>query len=442
MKVGRNDPCPCGSGKKHKNCCLGRAERISTSRADGVAVAVSWLQQQHRKAAARAYDDFVAAARLDPQQLDRLSQLSEGLQAMVSVNASEWLVAEGEIEVHGERRRAADLVLGPGGPPLAVEARQWIEGLARHPMGVYEIQEAVPGEGVWLKDATVAKAERLWVTERSASQSLVRWEILGARLMPVGEGWQFSGAVYPIPRDELLSLKAALSAAKRAGERPSGPIVACWLRHLTAPPPPLPELVDAGSGEALLLVTDHYEVTDWEDLAANLARQPEVQGDRENGWVWLEKVEGASYDRSKLALNPGTGRRLQVFARTLRRAEEGAAWLRQVAGGTLEHRTREISDPAAQLRLGPSAGTRPAPPAIPLPPEIHRELYRRWPEEPIPALGNLSPRQAMRTRAGRLKVIELLKEYELKEERSARERGLEPASFAFLWEELGIAPPK
>ena len=21
QKVGRNDPCPCGSGKKYKNCC-------------------------------------------------------------------------------------------------------------------------------------------------------------------------------------------------------------------------------------------------------------------------------------------------------------------------------------------------------------------------------------------------------------------------------------
>jgi preprotein translocase subunit SecA len=21
-KVGRNDPCPCGSGKKHKKCCM------------------------------------------------------------------------------------------------------------------------------------------------------------------------------------------------------------------------------------------------------------------------------------------------------------------------------------------------------------------------------------------------------------------------------------
>jgi hypothetical protein len=29
MKVGRNDPCPCGSGKKYKNCCLNRSERDS-----------------------------------------------------------------------------------------------------------------------------------------------------------------------------------------------------------------------------------------------------------------------------------------------------------------------------------------------------------------------------------------------------------------------------
>ena len=25
-KVGRNDPCPCGSGKKYKNCCLGKED--------------------------------------------------------------------------------------------------------------------------------------------------------------------------------------------------------------------------------------------------------------------------------------------------------------------------------------------------------------------------------------------------------------------------------
>jgi SWIM/SEC-C metal-binding protein len=24
-KIGRNEPCPCGSGKKYKRCCAGRA---------------------------------------------------------------------------------------------------------------------------------------------------------------------------------------------------------------------------------------------------------------------------------------------------------------------------------------------------------------------------------------------------------------------------------
>ena len=24
QKIGRNEPCPCGSGKQHKKCCLGK----------------------------------------------------------------------------------------------------------------------------------------------------------------------------------------------------------------------------------------------------------------------------------------------------------------------------------------------------------------------------------------------------------------------------------
>ena len=30
--TGRNDPCPCGSGKKYKNCCLTRSEAVSIAR--------------------------------------------------------------------------------------------------------------------------------------------------------------------------------------------------------------------------------------------------------------------------------------------------------------------------------------------------------------------------------------------------------------------------
>lgn len=33
-KIGRNDSCPCGSGKKYKKCCLGRPQNISAVKSD------------------------------------------------------------------------------------------------------------------------------------------------------------------------------------------------------------------------------------------------------------------------------------------------------------------------------------------------------------------------------------------------------------------------
>jgi tetratricopeptide (TPR) repeat protein len=29
-KIGRNDPCPCGSGKKYKRCCIGMQEKLDS----------------------------------------------------------------------------------------------------------------------------------------------------------------------------------------------------------------------------------------------------------------------------------------------------------------------------------------------------------------------------------------------------------------------------
>lgn len=34
MKVGRNDPCPCGSGKKYKKCCMNKSNPTPANRAE------------------------------------------------------------------------------------------------------------------------------------------------------------------------------------------------------------------------------------------------------------------------------------------------------------------------------------------------------------------------------------------------------------------------
>ncbi len=33
-KIGRNEPCPCGSGKKYKQCCLAKDEQAASAAAD------------------------------------------------------------------------------------------------------------------------------------------------------------------------------------------------------------------------------------------------------------------------------------------------------------------------------------------------------------------------------------------------------------------------
>ena len=43
VKTGRNDPCPCGSGKKYKQCCEGKAAEKTTFLTKWIAVTVGVL---------------------------------------------------------------------------------------------------------------------------------------------------------------------------------------------------------------------------------------------------------------------------------------------------------------------------------------------------------------------------------------------------------------
>src|SRR5277367_4096398 len=79
-KIGRNDPCACGSGKKYKKCCMARDEAAAL--------------------AARAVQPAVAPARLPSlantfQQHDELDELTEASNAVVDmVHAGDLDAAE------------------------------------------------------------------------------------------------------------------------------------------------------------------------------------------------------------------------------------------------------------------------------------------------------------------------------------------------------------
>jgi hypothetical protein len=458
-KPGRNDPCPCSSGKKYKQCCL-KTEEAQTARAvndrsEAVPRAINWLMSMHGLAVREALDERFFGS-LDDDEYEMLQDQHADVFPGVMVNAMEWLLAEGSITVRGQERRVSELLLGRGGPLFSVEQRKWIELLTSKPLGLYEVIDVVPGEGMSLRDILFPEQAPVLVKEKSGSRDAVKFDLMAARILPVDDHHELSGAVYSIPRHRSLDLIAELRH-ELEGVAPDSPdakeilsviIPAYWLELFTSAFE-IPEIVDHVTGEPILLITDHYRVQDWDTLDEVMAGQEDVEGNRAEGWARL--FEGADgLLRSRLTIDPGRRPdRVKVSYHTQKYADEGRPWFDGVAGSTVVFISREISDPKgilSQMQPGevpaePSATAQLSPDVVT---EVIgqriRQLYANWANQPLPALDDRTPREAIKTSEGLEQVKFLLRTYEHGEVQQAKDQHRSPVSFDFLWHELGIAP--
>src|SRR5512139_2156190 len=204
-KIGRNDPCPCGSGRKHKHCC-GKPEASPGQSADShegaVQRALGWLAQHHRRATAAALEEAIDAAAMGCFDDDEaaaaaaIERIDDDLWSQLQLNVTEWLLAEGDIEVKGEYQRVSEWLLGPRGPLLTAGQRAWLAQLAQRPLCLYDVTDVVVGKGVTLCDAVDAEAPPVFVDEHEGSRTMRPGMRIGARVMAVGGGHELSGAIY------------------------------------------------------------------------------------------------------------------------------------------------------------------------------------------------------------------------------------------------------
>jgi hypothetical protein len=272
-RLGRNDPCPCGSGKKYKKCCLPRdaAQGPTSDQSTGgsaVSRALEWLSEHYQAPCLFALErDYYAA--LSENERQAIEELPDDLYEMQQINSFEWLIAEGTVTIgKGARERSTrviDLVLGEGGPLLDARDREYLRTLGETPLKLYEVVEVEPGRGLWLEDAIAEEGARFFVLERSGSQSLRTGAAIGARVLP-GEPRILSGAVYPFDPDWFLAVRRAILTGPRGGRRrkiekglESRAIIQLWLRRLVQPPP---KLVDAATGDPLLFTIIQYRIRD------------------------------------------------------------------------------------------------------------------------------------------------------------------------------------
>ncbi|MBK6905644.1 MAG: DUF1186 domain-containing protein [Rhodocyclaceae bacterium] len=116
-KVGRNDRCPCGSGKKFKKCCdkARAAEPVAEDKVETINRAMNWLTSFHSKALKSALE-VEMYGELDAAGKALFDRLDDAVWKCAQVNAMEWLMAQGSITVKGQPRKVAELLLGTGGP--------------------------------------------------------------------------------------------------------------------------------------------------------------------------------------------------------------------------------------------------------------------------------------------------------------------------------------
>ncbi len=220
-EVSRNAPCPCGSGKKYKNCCLGRHGEQTAGRSvlgSAVRAALDWLSLHHHDELENIIERGFYGM-LEKEELERLDGLPDDVQDMVEANAADWVIADARRWEAGRRGalppRVLDLVLGPDGAPLSAEQRAWLAELGARPLRLYEVLEARPGDGLVLSDCLDPDSGPIRVRERSASRSLVRWDVIGTRILHEGETRVLAGAIYPLSPTAGQELVEALR--KEAG---------------------------------------------------------------------------------------------------------------------------------------------------------------------------------------------------------------------------------
>ncbi len=431
-------------------CCLAKLEEEEARWAEinraGI-VAIEWLGKHYPE---EMKDNMTLGfcESLTEDQIEELGKLPQDLQDMFAINLGEWMSAEAGTFHNDETERFIDLALRPDGAPLAPAQREYLELAADQPMGLYEVVEVKPGDGLWLVDTLDAESERIWVRERTASRSIQTGDVLGARIVPT-EPKVLSGCLYAFPRPQYLRIRQEiLSGPKEKGGRPdrgwvSEVIIREWLSLLVGRMPPIVDF----SGQSIAPTTVHFKIKDWKRLEKAMTNQPDVVGDEKKGW---SRLEG---DRSLYGIHRTKKSHLELFALTGERAEAGEQWLSEIAGDAIEKlsseahdlsgvwknrfKGKEVRDTKKKNEVLESMSKEDRHAFFE---QLIMKMYADWADEPIPALGGKTPKKAVKSRKGRQDVAELIRSYEVGEERKAETEDRAPVSFDFLWEQVGLRP--
>ena len=205
-------------------------------------------------------------------------------------------------------------------------------------------------------------------------------------------------------------------------------------------------------GDAFAFTNAHYQHDALEDILQVLKQTDEFQADDEDG----EPEPDGSFHLTRFETRPGarstpigqrvlahltvTATTLKVEAMSRQRLDDCCQLLERLLGDRI--RLVEIEEKEVDQALRErKPHSEPKEPFIP-PPEVIAELEEKmlhqWIDDSIPALGGMTPREAVKTPEGREQVLELLEYVEQMQKRMPKAPGVFAPDYRKVKKMLGL----
>lgn len=180
-KLGRNAPCPCGSGRKYKHCCLAASEasdfqyrRLRQIESNLIPLLLAYAEEQFGpesvEEAWEEFNDWEPCEELDPD-------------SPMNMLFKPWFLFNWTFELEGRPGSSipidttiVEALLFDLENELTLDEKAYLDACVRPPFSLCEVVATSPGEGMTLRD--LLRRVEYKVTERLASSSLQRGQII------------------------------------------------------------------------------------------------------------------------------------------------------------------------------------------------------------------------------------------------------------------------
>ncbi|MEA3407570.1 MAG: SEC-C metal-binding domain-containing protein [Chloroflexota bacterium] len=197
-KVGRNDPCPCGSGRKYKNCCM-RKDRISEAR------------ELSRDSVEGALLDALATYAYSPRFTDDINEalnfywggrygLSEEIAREYEEDLRrglEWMVHDYHTSTRDQY--IIDLFIENEADAYLPEVKEILEAWSESVMGMFRLLEIMEEHRLAVYDPL--QERELVIPDPFLAQNAREGDLLVGRLFELGGEYRLSNMTLILPED-------------------------------------------------------------------------------------------------------------------------------------------------------------------------------------------------------------------------------------------------